>query len=162
MCVLFWIICMCVTNERVGDEFPCLIRCESCLIDLTLRMYPCYPKVCTHRRRPPGAAFRPWCSISIKPSAASGLFLMPQFSPLRSISIWVSIYWGHQRTIYLALVPSPQRPRTLEARQISFRLGWFNHKPRLFDTNELIFMMEHRLLVLENLDRVIIITEYTK
>ena len=81
--------------------------------------------------------------------------LMPQFSPVRSVSIWVSIYWGHQRTIYLALVPSPLRPRTLEAPQISFRLAWFNHKPRLFDTNEIISLIEHQLL--ENLDGVIII-----
>ena len=57
MCVLFWIK-MCVTNERVGDEFPCLLRCDSCLIDLTLRMYPCYLEIC---RRSPEATFRsPW------------------------------------------------------------------------------------------------------
>ena len=138
MCIIFRIK-VCVTNERAGDEFPCLIRCESCLIVLTLRMFPCYLKLC-------GQAVI-WNNLPSLLYQAIGLFcLMPQFSPVRSISIWVSIYWGHQRTIYPAQVPSPQSPRTLEARQISFRLDWFNHEPRLFDTNKIISTIEHWLL----------------
>ena len=144
MCIIFRIK-VCVTNERVGDEFPRLIRCESCLIVLTLRMFPCYLKLC-------GQAVI-WNNLPPLLYQAIGLFcLMPQFSPVRSISIWVSIYWGHQRTIYPAQVPSPQSPRTLEARQISFRLDWFNHEPRLFDTNKIISTIEHWLL--DNLDAV--------
>ena len=143
-CVIFRIK-VCVTNKRVGDEFPRLIRTESCLIVLTLRMFPCYLKVCRQ-----AVIWNSHPSLLYQAIGVSSL--MPQFSPVRSISIWVSIYWGHQRTIYLALVPSPQRPRTLEARQISFRLDWFNHEPRLFDTNEIISTIEHRLL--ENLDEV--------